>query len=60
MDRKKKDSLEADEVESYFNDGSTKLSSLQRFPTIKKIFIKLSFAYFLNFSKCTIYFFLLG
>jgi hypothetical protein len=39
MDTKKRDSLEADEVESYLNDESTKLSSLQRLPTIKKIFM---------------------
>ncbi|KZS07411.1 Uncharacterized protein APZ42_028873 [Daphnia magna] len=36
----KRESLEADEVESYLNHGSTKLSSLQRFPTIKKIFME--------------------
>ena len=36
---KKSDSLEANEVESYLNDGRTKRSSLKRFPTIKKIFM---------------------
>ncbi|KZS03463.1 Uncharacterized protein APZ42_033802 [Daphnia magna] len=37
--KKRRTSLETDEVDSYFNDGIGELKSLERFPSIKKIFL---------------------
>lgn len=37
--KKKRTSIESDEVDSYLSEGTGELSSLDRFPTIKKIFL---------------------
>ncbi|KAK4027332.1 hypothetical protein OUZ56_016342 [Daphnia magna] len=38
--KRKRASLEADGVDSFLSDGMAELSSLERFPTIKKIFLE--------------------
>ncbi|KZS02518.1 Uncharacterized protein APZ42_000417, partial [Daphnia magna] len=38
--KKKRTSIESDEVDSYLSEGTGELSSLDRFPTIKKIFLE--------------------